>query len=178
MSWKTLNTKIIEANQHLRFMVDEFDADGRRGKYFYHTNAYGETAVNIFVQKSARMFLMIREYRYLLDGTTLSMPQGSVEPGETEEAAARREVVEECGYEPGTLTFLGWFATAPAFSKERVYLYLASDVKEVGQKLDEKEEIETVELTVEQIDEAILNGEMWDGQAIAGWYKVKQQLGL
>ncbi len=178
MSWKTLSTKIIEANEHLRFFVDEFEREGKKGNYFYHTNAHGDTAVNIFVQKDSNTFVMIREYRYLFDRFTMSIPQGSVEPNETDEQAARREVVEESGFEPAVLISLGWFATAPAFSKERAVLFLAKDLTHIGQKLDASEKIETVEMSAEQIDQAIADGDMWDGQAIASWQKVKQHLGL
>lgn len=179
MSWKTLSTKSIEANTHLRFMVDEFETEeGKRGEYYYHTNAFGDTAVNIFVQKDNETFIMIREYRYLLDRVTVSMPQGSVEPNETDKFAAQREVMEESGYRAGKMIPLGWFATAPAFSKERAVVFLAQDVTHVGQDLDVREQIEIVEMSAKQIDEAILNGEMWDGQAIASWVKVKLYLGL
>ncbi len=178
MNWKTLKTETIESNPHLRFLVDEFDAGGRPGKYFYHTNAYGDEAVGVFVQKDTRTFVMIREYRYLFDRQTVTMAQGSIEQGERAEDAARREAREEAGYEAETLIDLGWFATAPAFSKERARLFLAQDVRHAGQKLDTLEEIETCEMTAEEIDLAIADGTIWDGQAIAGWYKVKHYLGL
>ena len=179
MKWKTLNVKIIEANEHLRFMAEDFETgNGKRGKYFYHTNAYGDEAVNVFVQKKDGTFVMTREYRYLFDQATLSMPQGSIETGESAEDAARRETLEEAGYKVGVLVDLGWFATAPAFSKERARIFLAQDVEPVGQKLDVMEEIETVEMTADEIDQAIADGTMWDGQAIASWYKVRAYLVL
>jgi len=173
VKWKTLKTETLEANAYLRFLADDFEADGRPGKYFYHANAFGEEAVNVFIQKEDGMFVMIREYRYLFARDSLTHAQGSIEQHETAEQAARREAREEAGYDVGELLDLGWFASAPAFSKERARVFLGTQAKQVGQKLDAMEQIEVVEMTAAHIDEAIANGTMWDGQAIACWYKVK-----
>lgn len=176
MSWKTIKTEVIEQNEHLRLLVDDFEMDGRAGKYWYHVNAYGDEAVSVFVQKDDETFVMIREYRYLFDRMSVTHAQGSIEKGETAEQAARREAREETGYEPGELIDLGWFASVPAFSKEKTRVFLAQDVKKVGQKLDDMEQIEVIEMTALEIDRAILEGTIWDGQAIACWYRVKQYL--
>ena len=176
-SWKTLKTKIIEQNKYLRFLVDTFVTDsGQSGEYFYHTNAHGDNAVGSFVQKDEDTFIMIREYRYLYDRISISQTQGSVELGEAMIDAAKREVIEETGYEPKTLIDLGWFATAPSFSKEKAHVFLARDLKPVGQKLDEIERIETIEMTIDEIDQAIESGQIWDGQVVAAWYRVKAYL--
>lgn len=178
MIWKRIKTEVIEQNKHLRFLVDDFEMDGRAGKYWYHANAHGEEAVNVFVQKDNGAFVMIREYRYLFDRESVSMPQGSIESSETAEQAARREAREEAGYEGGTLIDLGWFASVPAFSKEKARTFLLIHGIHVGQKLDDMEQIEVVEMSARQIDEAIADGTIWDGQAIAAWYKVRAHLGL
>lgn len=179
MSWKTLSTKLIEANPHLRFFVDEFETEeGKKGKYWYHMNAYGDDAVCMFVRKDENTFIMTREYRYLFDRIAISNPKGSIDEGETPEQAARREIVEECGYEPTELVYLGWLAPALAFSKEKMHLFLATSVKKIGQHLDKVEQIEVIEMTKEQINEAIRSGEIWDGQVVMAWYKVKDYLGL
>lgn len=52
MSWKTLNTKLIEANPYLRFFVDEFETEtGKKGKYYYHVNGYTDGFISVLVQK-------------------------------------------------------------------------------------------------------------------------------
>ena len=179
MKWNTLKTETIEQNEHLRFLLDDFETDaGRQGKYYYHANAYGEEAVSVFIQKQNGVFVMIREYRYLFDRLSITMAQGAIEKGETAEQAARREAREEAGYDVGELIDLGWFASVPAFSKEKSRIFLAMDAKKVGQNLDAMEEIEVVEMTASEIEEAIVGGAIWDGQAIAAWYKVKAYLGL
>ncbi len=176
-SWKTLKTEAIEENKHLRFLVDDFETPkGNTGRYFYHTNAYSDGAIGIFLQKEKDTFIMIREYRYLFDSVSVSQPQGSIDPSEDPLATAKREAAEETGWEPQKVISLGWMATGPAFSKERAYGYLGRDLKKVGQKLDENESIEVVEMSSSDIDDAIRSGDIWDGQVIAAWYMVKDHL--
>lgn len=167
---------MIEQNKHLRFFGDDFEVNGHVGKYWYHTNAYGDEAVMMCVQTDDGRFVMIEEYRYLIGHTSLGLPAGSIEVGESPLEAARREIQEESGYLASQMVDLGWFATAPAFSKERVRLFLATDVQPTSQRLDPFEQIQTVLMTAEQIDQAIEEGILWDGQAIAAWYKVKTYL--
>lgn len=177
MSWKTVRTKIIEANPHLRFFIDDFETEtGKKGKYYYHSCGYGDGFVGVFVQKDEDSFIMTKEYRYLFDRESIANPKGSIEPGESIEDAAIRETIEECGYKPNTLIPLGWIASAPAISKERMHLFLGKDIVKVGQKIDELEQIDVLEMTSKQIDEAITSGALWDGTTISGWHRVKLYL--
>jgi len=179
MSWKTLKTKIIEENSYLRFLVDEFETEsGKKGNYYYHLNAYGDGFVSVFVQKDADTFIMTNEYRYLFDRFSVANPKGSIDQNESIEDAAIRETVEESGYKPKVLVPLGWISSAPAISKERMHLFLGKDSEYVGQKLEGYEEIEVREMSVKQIDDAIVSGEIWDGATISGWCRVKLYLGL
>lgn len=179
MSWKTLNTKIIEENPYLRFLVDEFETEsGKKGKYYYHLNAFGDGFVSVFVQKDTDTFIMTSEYRYLFDRISVANPKGSIDQNESIEDAAIRETVEESGYKPKVLIPLGWISSAPAISKERMHLFLGKDLEYIGQNLEGLEEIKVKEMTAKQIDEAIASGEIWDGATISGWCKVKLLLGL
>ncbi|MFA4845997.1 MAG: NUDIX hydrolase [Patescibacteria group bacterium] len=179
MKWKTLKTTLIEGNPSLRFYVDEFETDtGKRGKYYYHVNGYTDGFVSVFVQTDNNTFIMTDEYRYLFDRQSLGNPAGGIEQNESIEEAARREAMEECGYQLGELIPLGWIASANAISKERMHLFLGRNPVRVGQKLDEVEEITVREMTAAQIDEAIASGEIWDGTTISGWCRVKSFLGL
>ncbi len=179
MKWKTLNTTMIEGNPFVRFFVDEFETpSGKKGKYFYHVNGNGDGFVSVFVQTLNNTFIMTNEYRYLFDRVSLGNPKGSIEPNESIEEAAMREVVEECGYKPSEIISLGWVASANAISKERMHVFLGKNPVRLGQKLDELEDITVREMTVREIDEAIATGEIWDGATVSGWYKVKLYLGL
>lgn len=83
--------------------------------------------------------LLVRQYRYPLQGELLELPAGKLDPGETPEQGAARELAEETGYAAGRLTLLGRLAPAAAYTSEVLYVYLAEELTLCGQHLDEDE---------------------------------------
>ena len=57
-------------------------------------------------------FLVLRQYRHGPRRVILSLPAGQLEPGEDPLAAARRELMEETGYQATDWQSLGSFTTA------------------------------------------------------------------
>jgi 8-oxo-dGTP pyrophosphatase MutT (NUDIX family) len=53
--------------------------------------------------------LMIKNYRFITDSEAWELPAGMVDPGETLEEAAVRELLEETGYVAKTLTYLNYY---------------------------------------------------------------------
>ncbi|MCL6647350.1 MAG: NUDIX hydrolase [Chloroflexi bacterium] len=69
--------------------------------------------------------LLIRQHRYATGEETLEVPAGGIDPGETPEQCARRELEEETGYRAGRLEPLGQFYTSDGLSNELAHLFLA-----------------------------------------------------
>ncbi len=70
--------------------------------------------------------VMIRQFRHAADGSIWEIPAGTLSPGEAPEVCARRELIEEAGYQAASLEFLTDIFTAPGFTDERIHLYLAT----------------------------------------------------
>ena len=51
-----------------------------------------------------RLAPLVEQYRHAVEHTMFELPAGHVDPGETEEAAMKRELLEETGLSVGTLT--------------------------------------------------------------------------
>lgn len=174
MSWQTLSKEKLDENPFWEHWKNRFRTGaGREGDYHYHVN---NNAVAGFARLDDGRFVMIREYRYLFDKISVSHVQGGKEPGEEPEQTFRRELEEEIGYRAGRVTHLSRTATAPAFSKEEVDVYLAEDLKHVGEKPEGVEEIEVITMTAQQIDDAIRHGDIWDDNVMADWLLVKLYL--
>jgi nudix-type nucleoside diphosphatase (YffH/AdpP family) len=117
-----------------------------------------------------RVVLMVRMPRgpVLQAGQTdiLEIPAGLLEPGESPEAAARREAAEETGLNLGALELVGTFWTSPGISTERITLFLAAyhsgdRVGPGGGLAQEHENISVLELSIQ---DAV--AEMDRGQAV------------
>lgn len=175
--WKTHKTETILENRFVRFKVDDFETnEGVPGQYWYVDNPHN--AVAVIGQLSEDQFVLVREYRHLCTRVSLGHIGASIEPGESPESAAAREMQEEAGYRPGTLIRLGGQYSLPALSTEYVEVFLAQDLEAVSTSPEEYEQIEPVIMSATEIDEAIRNGEVIDGIAITAWFRVKQFLNL
>ena len=101
----------------------------------------------------------VRQTRPGTPDRTLELPSGKLEPGETPELAAARELAEECGLAALRLRELGAFWVVPAYSTERVHVFEAKGLfPSVDRPLDDDEDVE-----VEQIPLA----EAWERLADA-----------
>jgi ADP-ribose pyrophosphatase len=108
--------------------------------------------------------LMIRQYRPVISKWILEFPAGSIEEGEDPEITARRELVEEVGYEAGKLTKLFSFYPSPGISTELMHVFLAEDLKYVGESPEDYEVIETFRVNAGEAIKLLEEGKIDDGK--------------
>jgi ADP-ribose pyrophosphatase YjhB (NUDIX family) len=73
--------------------------------------------------------LMVRQFRPTVGAFTLELPAGHVEPGETPEAAARKELSEETGYDVDTLELLATLSPSTARFTNRMWCFFAVNAR-------------------------------------------------
>src|SRR5437764_3983068 len=78
---------------------------------------------------------LLRNYRFSVAETLLELPAGTLEPPETPEAAAARELAEETGYQARSWRKLAEFYASPGVMTERMYLFAARDLTPGPQQL-------------------------------------------
>jgi ADP-ribose pyrophosphatase len=114
--------------------------------------------------------VMIRQYRAPTGDTLLEVPAGKLDAGDHElEVAAARELQEEIGFAPGRLQPLGWFWTAPGYTNERIWVFLATELERapMAPAGAEEEVAEVVRLPFSEALAMIRRGEIVDAKSIA-----------
>jgi ADP-ribose pyrophosphatase len=97
----------------------------------------------VIVAVQGDRLVCVRQSRPGSDGTTLELPSGKLEPGESPGAAAVRELAEECELGADEWEKLGGFWAAPAYSTEFVHVYRAGGLSPAaGAALDEDEDVQ------------------------------------
>jgi ADP-ribose pyrophosphatase len=115
--------------------------------------------------------VLVRQYRFTVQGRLLEFPAGTVEPHEEPLATIQREIEEETGYRAQTWKKLGEFFIAPGYSDEILYAYLAQDLEklETPPAGDEDEDIQIVLMTPQEFEQAILDGEPIDAKTMSSF---------
>jgi len=115
--------------------------------------------------------VLVRQYRFAVQGRLLEFPAGTVEPNEDPAQTIKREIEEETGYSAQQWRKLGEFFLAPGYSDEIIYAFLAQDLSRLDTppNQDADEDMETVLLTPQELEQAILNGEAVDAKSICSF---------
>ena len=110
--------------------------------------------------------VLIRQYRAPLGRMMWEFPAGSLDEGETAEAAARRECEEEIGKAPGTVERLGAWYPTPGYCDEEMIFFRVSDLRDPApdspHEPDEDEDIESRLTTIGEAREMVARGEIVD----------------
>jgi ADP-ribose pyrophosphatase len=120
---------------------------------------------------------LVRQYRHPAVRYLLELPAGTLNDQERPEAGAARELEEELGYVAGKLEKLSEFFVSPGFCEEKMWLYLATDLKETSQQLEEDELIEVIRVPIDRALQMIADGEIEDAKTIIGLMLAAPRLG-
>ena len=113
----------------------------------------------VVVALDAGELVAVRQTRPGARGRTLELPSGKLEPGETPEKAAARELAEECGLRAASWRALGSFWVVPAYSTERAHVFEAAELSAADPaELDEDEDVEVERLEPTKAWERLSDG--------------------
>ena len=123
--------------------------------------------ISVIVPKiDSKHILLVRQYRYGAGKNLWELPAGTVSEGEKPLACAKREIVEEIGYQSLKWKALISFYTSPGYSSEKVYAFLASDLKFVGSCPEDDEILTTKKFTRVRIKKMISQGKIQDAKSL------------
>ena len=111
---------------------------------------------------------LIRQYRYAVKEHMIEIPAGKLNQGEDPENCAKRELEEEIGFKANKISFLTNIHPAIGFANEKMWLYLAEDLKKTNQKLDSDEFLELMPTKLEDAIKMVWNGSITDVKTMIG----------
>jgi ADP-ribose pyrophosphatase len=123
--------------------------------------------------------LLLRQSHHAIGRTLLGIPAGTLEPGETPEACARRELQEETGYRAGTLEKLVSYYTSPGYTNEQMTIYLARHCVPAGGTIDPDELIRLVPTPLAEIPRLVTPGpdQVEESKTLVGLLLLLQEMG-
>lgn len=131
--------------------------------FIYH---HGAAAV-VSVLDDGRI-LMVTQYRGTVERETLEIPAGKLDSADEQGlVCATRELEEETGYRSDDIEWLLTMRTTLGFCNEKIEIYVARNLKESKQHLDENEYVDVKPYEISELKEMIYTGKIEDSKTIA-----------
>jgi len=169
-SWRRLDSERVA-----RCGVFDLDAvrfepsEGGAPRPFYVLRA--PEWINVIPLTADGRVVLVQQFRFGIEAETLEIPGGMCDPGESPEAAARRELREETGYEAASLEPIGWVHPNPPLQTNRCFSFVARGLVRAGQPSpDPAERISVVEVPATDIPGLILGGRITHALVLAAFH--------
>ena len=153
-----------------RFDVHRLTIRGNDGRDYDREFLRHPGAVVLLPVLDDGRLVMIDNYRVSVDDTLLELPAGTRDRDEPPLTTARRELIEETGYDAATFDPVHEFYSAPGISDERMWLYRATGLTEVGADREAVEDIANRIVTADDARRLIADGTIRDGKTLVGLY--------
>ena len=109
--------------------------------------------------------IMEKQFRYAYNDFVYELPAGKVEKGEDPKATARRELLEETGYEAEELISLGEVYPSVGYTDEIIYLYIAKGLTKKERHLDPNEYLDVIYVDKDEALKMIKDGRIKDSKS-------------
>jgi ADP-ribose pyrophosphatase len=140
--------------------VEEIPLPGKGVRQIFRVVVPGAVAVLPVI--NGREVVLLKQYRPAVGEWLLEAPAGGIEPGETPEETAARELVEETGYKPGRLEKVAEGYISPGYTTEYMYFYIAWNPEPGKPSPEEGEVLEVMRMPIEQAFSLLERGELRD----------------
>jgi ADP-ribose pyrophosphatase len=163
---ETVSSRLAYDGSLLKVMRDEVRLPGGGPAWREYVVHPGAVMMLAFVDRDT--ILLERQYRYPKHRHFIELPAGKLEKDEPPLATARRELVEECGYEAARWWKIAELDPSIGYSSEVIHLFGARELTHVGARLDEGEHLVTFEAKLADALEWVRDGIITDTKTTFG----------
>lgn len=152
--WKKISSKVILDTP--RFKVREDLVELPNGKTKRWPYWWSRDSTLVIGMTKDRKIVLIRQYRYLVEGDVIEFPAGGLEDGENIEEGAKREFEEETGYIGKDLIKLGSFYETYGQLNRQIHIFFCKNIVKSKQHLDRgRRGYEDIKVELIDFDKAI-----------------------
>ncbi|WP_018605909.1 NUDIX domain-containing protein [Uliginosibacterium gangwonense] len=177
---KDLTETCLQSEQtHSGYLLKVFQDDVRlpngqeaKREYIRH-----DGACVVIAELRPGVLVFERQYRYPVGCEMIELPAGKIDPGDTPLGCAQRELLEETGYQAAHWEHLGMMLPCIGYSSEKIDIFLARNLTPGEQKLDEGEFLEVFEMSLDEAEQAVLDGRITDAKTIVCLFWARRALG-
>ncbi len=178
--WKLLSKKDVSPHDWFPIEMRTYELPNGRIVDDFSVTTLADVAMIIPITTDHKV-VMVKQFKPGIGEVLVQFPAGRIEKSHRDiTETAQRELEEEVGIrvEESQLHFLAKVHAFSTKATEIVHLFIAENcVFNSEQNFDDNEFIEIVLLSFDELDEKILNGGIWDAEAIAGWELAKKRFG-
>ncbi|MDO4282696.1 MAG: NUDIX hydrolase [Clostridia bacterium] len=172
-----LKSKIVYESK--RFNVEEATYKNKDGDIIEHYHVKSPEAVVILpITKEGKIVLVKQQRTAIGNQMVIELPAGKVDPGETPEKTAIRELHEETGYIAKDVKYIFSYYPSNGLSDEKLHFFITKDLEvKTLQNLTEDEEIEVVEMLPDEALQMIFEHKQENGHSIIALLYYKAYMG-
>ncbi|WP_163538661.1 NUDIX hydrolase [Gracilibacillus sp. YIM 98692] len=167
--WRITSTQTTQVDR-FKITLEEVILSNQKTKNFSYIHF--RDGVCILPITSNGEIIVLRQYRHALKAWELELPAGMIDGNELPIDAAKRELLEETGYQSNKWEELDYFYPSPGSTTETIHLFLAENAKyQLPPQLDELEKIEVMFLDLKEFQRLVEYGQFRHGAGLACWAK-------
>lgn len=173
---KIQGSKLVAKSRFFKIEQLELEFSNGQQRTYERMCSSGRGAVMVIPIANADEFYLVREYGAGTHSYQLGFPKGLIDPGETPEQAANRELKEEIGLGAKHLVKLKTLTMAPSYFDSKMHIFIATDLYPEQLEGDEPEPLELVTWSWQQLEQLLAREDFSEARSVAALYMAQQQI--